>query len=253
MPIVRDRCICLGKTEYSETSQIVTLLGREQGLFRAIAKGAHRRTKAGAGKFDGGVDLLDSGDAVAILDPARDLGTLTEWGLRDGHLALRQNLRAMYLALYAAELTAALLEEHDPHPRLFDRLDAVLGDLTTPRAEEALLSFELEVLQQSGHSPRLGDCSECGCAMEPREPAFFSPSRGGAVCPNCEGATPDRLSVDPRLLRVAQMVGQMSNGNGSPPRLPRLTRHQTDPLNHLLLQHIQHTVGRPLRIAAYVL
>src|SRR5580704_1895159 len=93
MAIVGDRCICLRKTEYSETSQILTLFGREHGLFRAIAKGAHRRTKAGASKFDGGADLLDVGDAMIVLDVARDLNTLTEWKLRDGHLPLRTNLR----------------------------------------------------------------------------------------------------------------------------------------------------------------
>ena len=34
----------------------------------------------------------------------RELSTLCEWNLREGHLELRRNLRAMYLALYAAEL-----------------------------------------------------------------------------------------------------------------------------------------------------
>ena len=61
MPLVNDRCICLRKIEYSETSQILALFSRGHGLVRVIAKGAHRRTKAGASKFDGGVDLLDVG------------------------------------------------------------------------------------------------------------------------------------------------------------------------------------------------
>ena len=90
MPLVTDRSICLRKTEYSETSQILTLFTREHGLLRVIAKGAHRRTKAGASKFDGGVDLLDIGSAVFSHDLAKDLSTLCEWGLREGHLALRK-------------------------------------------------------------------------------------------------------------------------------------------------------------------
>jgi DNA repair protein RecO (recombination protein O) len=252
MPLAQDRCICLAKTEYSETSQIVSLLGRQQGLFRVIAKGAHRRTKAGASKFDGGIDLLDCGDAVAIVDVSRDLGTLTEWGLRDGHLELRRTLRGMYLGLYAAELCAALLEEHDPHPRLFDRLEYLLSELPTPRVEEAMLSFELDLLLQTGHAPELASCGECGRRIDARDPVYFSPSRGGVVCRNCEGGTPDRLSVDPRLLRLAQQLVQMPRDNGVPLRLPRLTRHQTDPLNRLLLQHVQHTIGRPLRMTPYV-
>src|SRR5258707_9966862 len=102
MALVNDRCICLRKTEYSETSQILTLFSRTYGTLRVIAKGAHRRTKAGASKFDGGADFLDVGDAVFNHDPGRDLALLTEWSLKEGHQALRKSLRAIYLGLYAA-------------------------------------------------------------------------------------------------------------------------------------------------------
>src|SRR6476660_3657684 len=122
MPLVNDRCICLRKLEYSETSQILTLFARDHGITRVIAKGAHRRTKAGASKFDGGVDLLDVGEAVFSQDLAKDLPPLTEWGLREWHLDLRRDLRGISLGLYAAELVSRLFEEHDPHPQLFDRL-----------------------------------------------------------------------------------------------------------------------------------
>src|SRR5437762_6823809 len=114
--IVSDSCICLRTTEYSETSQILSLFSRNHGLLRVIAKGAHRTTKAGASKFGGGIDLLDLAHALFTDRTDRDLATLTEWSLKDGHLALRQNLRAVYLAQYAAELVSLLIEEHDPHP-----------------------------------------------------------------------------------------------------------------------------------------
>jgi len=263
MALARDRCICLRKIDYSETSQILLLFAREHGLLRVIAKGAHRRTKAGASKFDGGLDLLDVGDAVFIFDPAKELNLLTEWGLREGHLELRTSLRAVYLAQYAAELIALLFQEHDPHPVLFDRLVQTIPELATPRAEEAFLAFELDLLRESGYLPELGHCGECGQAAGEQNESYFSVDRGGVVCRNCEGAVPDRLSVDARLLRLIQGVlrlprGGGANGNGSataamPQRLPKLTRHQTDPINRLLARHVEHTLGRPLRLSKYVL
>src|SRR5947209_1454872 len=156
MSLVHDRCICLRKVEYSETSQILLLFSRDYGLQRVVAKGAHRRTKAGSSKFDGGVDLLDVGQAVFTQRLERDLGLLTEWSLREGHLDLRNNLRGMYLALYAAELVSLLFEEHDPHPDMFDRLEATLAELGTPRTEEAFLAFELDLLRESGYLPEMG-------------------------------------------------------------------------------------------------
>ncbi len=179
MALAHDRCICLRKFEYSETSQILTLFSRHHGLLRVIAKGAHRRTKAGAGKFDGGVDLLDVGDAVFTHDPARELGTLTEWHLVDGNRGIHSSLRAMHLGLYAAELSAMLVEEHDAHPELYDRLAHVLPELACPRSEESFLAFQLDLLREAGHLPELRACVSCGSTAADRDAVFFSSARGG--------------------------------------------------------------------------
>ncbi|HEY7117483.1 MAG TPA: DNA repair protein RecO [Tepidisphaeraceae bacterium] len=252
MALTRDRCICLRKVEYSETSQIVTLLGREHGLMRLIAKGAHRRTKAGASKFDGGVDLLDLGDGVFSLRLEKDLATLTEWSLRDGHLELRSDLRALYLGQYAAELCSLLIEEHDPHPQLFDRLEQTLGELATARREEVFLAFELDLFREAGYLPNLSGCSNCRAGFSEREMWWFSPFRSGLVCRNCESAAPDRIAVDARLLSIVGHVMKLPRQNGALQRLPRLTRHQTDPLNRVFAEHMQHTLGRRLHVARYV-
>jgi DNA repair protein RecO (recombination protein O) len=253
MALTPDRCICLRKVEYSETSQILTLFGRQHGLMRVIAKGAHRTTKAGASKFGGGIDLLDVGEAVFTLDLDKQLGTLTEWRLQDGHLELRRSLRSMYLAQYAAELVSFLIEEHDPHPELYDRLEQTLADLATPRQEEAFLAFELDLLRETGYLAELGSCVSCSAMLSDREPAFFSPARGGVVCRNCEGALPDRLSIDARLLRMVQSILRLPRSDGNAQRLPHLTRRQTDPINRIFAEHVEHTLGRRLRLPAYVL
>ena len=253
MPLVSDRCICLRKTEYSETSQIVTLLARERGVVRAIAKGAHRRTKAGASKFDGGMDFLEVGDAVFTDDVTRDLATLTEWSLREGHLELRRDLRAMHLAWYAGELVDRLLEPHDPHPDLYDRLEATLGELGTGRREQAFLAFELDLLREAGYLADLSRCVACEGPADASAAGYFSPAAGGAVCRNCEGHHPDRLSIDARLLRMAQGIVKLPRANGAAQRLPQLTRRQTDPLNRVFAEQIAHTLGRPLAMRRWVL
>jgi DNA repair protein RecO (recombination protein O) len=247
MALSQDRAICLRRLDYSETSQILLLFMREHGLMRLIAKGAHRRTKAGASKFDGGLDLLDTGNAVFIHSPEKDLSTLTEWGLIEGHLDLRKSLRPTYLAQYSAELVAALLHEHDPHPELFDRLERTLIDLQSPRREEIFMAFELDLLREAGFLPSLRECCQCGREIGDRDATFFSPARSGLVCRNCEAATPDRVAFDARLARLMQSLLR------TPARLPQLTRHQTDPINRLLAEHIEHTLSKRLRLARYVL
>ncbi|HEY8667697.1 MAG TPA: DNA repair protein RecO [Tepidisphaeraceae bacterium] len=253
MPLVHDRCICVRKFEYSETSQILTLFSRDHGLLRLIAKGAHRRTKAGSSKFDGGLDLLDVGAAVFTHDPAKELGALTEWKLQEGHLELRNSLRGIYLAQYAAELVGLLIEEHDPHPELFDRFEASLPEFAQTRVEEAFLAFELDLLRETGYLAMLSQCASCGQEISEREGCCFSPARGGIVCRNCQGSTPDRIEFDLRLLRLIQGLLRLPRSNGVPQRLPRLTRHQTDPLNRLFAEQIEHTLGRRLRMPRWVI
>jgi DNA repair protein RecO (recombination protein O) len=251
MPLVSDRCICLRKVEYSETSQILTLFARAHGMTRVIAKGAHRKTRQGASKFGGGIDLLDLGEAVFSHSTERDLAPLTEWSLQDGHLELRRALRPVYLAQYAAELVSMTIEEHDPHPELFDRLQQTLVDLATPRREEEFLSFQLDLLREAGYMPQLQSCASCGGSVGDR--AYFSPSLSGVICRNCEQVTPDRSEIDARLLRLLQSVINLPRAGGRRQRLPQLTRHQTDPLNRLIADHVQYTLSRRLRLVPYVL
>jgi len=249
MSAERDRCICLLRIEYSETSQILLLFGREHGTVRVIARGAHRKTRAGASKFGGGIDLLDLGEAVFIRRPEQNLGTLTEWELADGHLELRRSLRGLYLAQYSAELVAHLIEEHDPHPELFDRLERTLGELATPRVEQSFVAFELDLLRQTGYLPQLSACAACGSVPEVDEAVGFSVARSGVVCRKCGDGTPDVRPLDRRLLAVMRYLATLPPGQA----LPALTRAQADPINVLLADHIQHTLGKPLRLPRYVL
>jgi DNA repair protein RecO len=182
----------------------------------------------------------------------RNLAPLTEWSLQDGHLELRSSLRAVHLAQYSAELVAMLLEEHDPHASTFDRLEKLLVDLASPRLEESFLAFQLELLRESGYLPELATCVDCSRTLDGRDRAFFSAAKGAVVCRNCEALHPDRIEVDGRLLQLAQTILKLPTQNGSTARLPRLTRHQTDPLNRLLLDHVEHTLQRRLRTGAYV-
>jgi DNA repair protein RecO (recombination protein O) len=252
MALVTDHCICLRRHEYSETSQILSLLGRSRGLFRVIAKGAHRRTKAGASKFDGGVDLLDVGDA-AMTDPAdRELATLTEWKLRDGNLAVRRKLRSLHLAVYSAELVGLLLQENDPHPEVFDLLVWLMGELSGERVEEAFVGFELELLRRLGYLPSLDFCRACGQEITGQGEAWLIPHDGSVACGQCGAPPNQRVPLDGRVLRMIQLILKLPQADGRPQRLPRLSRAQSDPINELLLSYLQETGGRRLKTARYV-
>jgi DNA repair protein RecO len=159
----------------------------------------------------------------------------------------------MYLGLYEAELLSMLLPDNDPHRELFLRFEKTLIDLGTEKAEETFLAFQLDLLHQTGHLADLNSCVECGKLIVEGRSAFFSPGRGGSICQDCAAVITDRIRFDPRLLRLTQQLLKLPRANGTPLRLPRLSRHQTDPLNHLFAEQVNHTLGRRLRMPGYVL
>ncbi|MEP0843211.1 MAG: DNA repair protein RecO, partial [Phycisphaerae bacterium] len=128
MSAINDQAIALRRLDYSETSQVLLFLTRAHGPRRLIAKGIKRGTRD---RFAVGIDLLERGDVTFIARAGGEgsLGTLTEWRQVTIHAGLRGNLGRLYAAQYAAEITAAMIEEADPHPELYDALCRLLERL----------------------------------------------------------------------------------------------------------------------------
>lgn len=224
MASCRDRAICLRTHRFSETSQVLTLFCRKTGLIRVLAKGAYRRTKAGASQFDGGIDLLDVGDCIFIPHSNRDLAILTEWKLVEGHLGLRRDFRAMVVSQYLAEVLSVLLAEYDPHIHLFDRMRVALATLNSPRIEEEFVAIQLDILKETGFLPD------------------FSAPLDAALS-----------KINPGLIRIAETILRLPRDNGTAKRLPRLSRAQSDPLTAYLALHIQSVTQRTLHSVNLVL
>ena len=156
MPRFKDQAIVIRCQEWSETSQIVTLLTERHGVVGGLAKGSRRASPGTVARYSGGFGLLTLGQAVGIIKATTDLATLTEWDLQQPYAHLRRNLRAMHIALYAAELTRAMLAEHDAHPRVFTGLSHLLSRLADPMGQEtALLEFQWRFLEDCGYRPTL--------------------------------------------------------------------------------------------------
>ena len=264
MPLVTDAAICLRATPFSETSQIVTLLTRDRGRLRLLAKGATRRTKAGKGKFDGGLDLLDAGDATFNHQPERDLSLLTEWRLRDGHRGLRGELRAAWLGLYAAELVDKLLEEQDPHPRLFDQFSRLLARLAEPAAREAVaLAFALNLLRQAGLLPDFNRCrlggggfARVSAALAEGRPVGLDLERAEFVAGD-EGepvrrAFPNAVAVPAGALSAMLSLLGLTRGGRPGGGLPEVPRPDADAAHRVLVAHVQRQIESRLRTARYV-
>ncbi len=201
--------IVLRVVEFSETSSVVTLLTREFGKIRALAKGA-RRLK---GPFESALDLLGLCRIVFLRKSSDALDLLTEAKLERRFRPPGGHLSNLYAAYYVAELLNELTDDYDPHPELFDVADKTLDALRTSSAvAPLLLRFELTALRVTGHLPTLKTCAQCGAAVETAGRVSFSHAAGGVLCKSCRVGQKQIVSVGPAaidtLVRFSETAGE---------------------------------------------
>ncbi len=252
MPLARDDAVCLRITPFGETSQVVSVLCRERGRVRLLVKGARRRTKAGKGKFDGGLESLDLGHVLFAHVPDRDLSVMTEWKLLDGHRHLRHDLRAMWLGMYAAELVDRLIEEHDPHPKLYDGFLRLLSRLTEDQTREAVMvAFVLNLIRQAGILPDFAVCHDgtpTHRALADQDTLSFDADRavlhrGDEDVPSdARPVAAEGVAVILSLLRLTRTGGE----------IPTIDRSDADAAHRLLATHLRHQTDARLRTARFV-
>lgn len=132
---------------FSESSLLVTVLTREQGVIRALAKGAKRPRSPFAGMLDFGV-----GAHVMWRESARSsLHTLIEVH----HIFLRPSWSRYYgrfvCASYFAALVLHTVGEGMESAGIFDLLERAMLYLERQAAEErGVLFFEREIARLSG-------------------------------------------------------------------------------------------------------
>ncbi|VTR94611.1 dna repair protein : DNA repair protein RecO OS=Planctomyces limnophilus (strain ATCC 43296 / DSM 3776 / IFAM 1008 / 290) GN=recO PE=3 SV=1: RecO_N: RecO_C [Gemmata massiliana] len=107
-------------------------------------------------------------------------------------------------------------------------------------------AFELVWLQELGYSPRLEACATCGRErLNPTARAFFSPSAGGVLCPECGPAVADRRMVSGESLETIRAL----SAGGAGPELPPGVRTE---VRQVLGYAVSCVLGRRPRLLSFV-
>lgn len=264
MPRFKDQAICIRHIDWSETSQIVALLTEHHGLLRGLAKGSKRTSPSAVARYCGGIELLTQGQAVGMTKPTAELATITEWDLQQPYHHLRQSLRAQRLAMYGADLAAAMLADHDPHPRAFAALARLLDGLSDPaRHGEALLGYQWRLLEDAGYRPQLdrdvrtGKPIEAVIAQDQANPAVsrytFDP-RGGGLTVVAKAIENGSWRVRPATVTLLGRLaagGEVSAAEGMPGGGE--LQECIGRANRLLCAYARAILDRELPTMAYVL
>lgn len=186
MALVTTLATVLKAYEYSETSKILRLLTRDQGLVSVIAKGARRPRS----RFGGLLEPFTDGVATYYTKEGRELHTLSGFELRRERQSLgRELLRyagAGLVTEIAFRFASSAVDEN-----LFNQLRAGLDRLVTEdqELESAILEETWKLVVCLGFAPGVERCAVCGRAPGADERSHFDLSEGFMICVRCQPAT----------------------------------------------------------------
>lgn len=179
MSISKTEGIVLKYTNLGEADKILTILTRNNGKIKAIAKGC-RKSKS---------SLLSSSEIFVFSEFVLYKGTnfyhISQAVTRETFYNIRKDLLRLSYATYFAELAETVSDEEIPSERLFMLLAKTLYYLSRGEIPMGILhlAYQLKLMDISGYRPNLMRC--VGCRKVSDEYKRFSVNLGGVVCEDC--------------------------------------------------------------------
>ncbi|MFS8905610.1 DNA repair protein RecO [Synechococcus sp. O70.2] len=236
-----------------ESDRVITILTREQGLVRAVAKGSRKPSSKWGGRLEPFVIndlLLVRGRWSAQADASQRLQRIVQAETLQSFPRLGRSLAHLTAAQYLAEVALLLALPDQAQEELFVLLVEHLQRIEQAPTQEAVLPLLVHglyhLLAVGGVAPSLQAC--CSCGWELADEVFFCPNLGGLICEPCQRAQ-QPTSLARLSSAVLQALGSLPN-----PTLPPLA-DRTLPLTawlgaeRLLRQILEQHAEREIRSA----
>ena len=240
MPLYRDEAVVLRTHKLGEADRIITLLTRQHGRVRAVAKGVRRTTSKFGSRLEPftHVDLqLAEGRTFDVITQA-ETRSLFHAGLGSDY----ERYTAGTAMLEAAD--RLVTEEKQPAVQQFLLLVGGLRAMTADdrRPGQVLDSYLLRSLAVAGYAPSFELCAHCGREGPHR---WFNPSMGGMLCSTCR--LPGSASPAPEVVGVlgALLAGDWATIDAATPR-------QLKEASGLVAAFLSWHLERSLRSLEYV-
>ncbi|TFD65558.1 DNA repair protein RecO [Cryobacterium sp. Hb1] len=217
MPVYRDEAVVLRTHKLGEADRIVTMLTRQHGKVRAVAKGV-RRTGS---KFGARLEPFMVADVQ--LYEGRSLDIITQAESLGSYGALITADYGSYTAASVMVETADKLTESEGSLQQYLLLVGALRSLSRQEhgSHLTLNSYLLRAVSMAGWAPSFQDCARCGALGELSVAGQHSAmvvQMGGIVCDECAAPGSPRLDAETIDLLSALLTGDWEHAAESPER-----------------------------------
>ncbi len=201
MTLHSAEAILLDQFDLHDQDRIVTLLTRERGKVRGVARAARRKYS----RFSGQLQPLAKVRVVWFERSGQDLVRLSSAELIRTADGLMRELEGILLAGYLAEHMLEFAQENEESDRYFRLLDSTTEALLAGvDSDLATRYYEAWVLRLGGIFPAPFDCPECG---RPVGEGASMPARAeGVICADCASETVGGLRVSPGAIDFLRRI-----------------------------------------------
>ena len=236
--------IVLSQMDLAEYDRIVTALTRDEGLVKAVVKGARKPLS----KLSAVTQPYSR--ATMQMFRGRSLDRVTQVALITSYPGIMLDYKKMVYTGFLAELLSSILPLRESNEAVFDFVcDALKAMEDREDPWPVAVWAAIGILARTGFAPSFGSCAVCGTA--PASPLFFSAEAGGILCAKCRGLSryPDELhEISPGAARTLDLL---SADDSSAPGVNARGSVRLD-ATRALLSYVAETLGKRLNSASLV-
>lgn len=195
----QSEAIVLRTWPFEEADLLVSLLTREQGRIKGVARHAMRSRR----RFGGALEAMTCVRASYAEKPKQELVRLDAFEILWSPLSEPVDYGRTAALEFIAEVLEEVLPEQAPEDAVFRLALAVAPEMQIGRIWLPVTYFALWLLRLMGWMPALGRCATCGLDLRGRT-AWYSESADGVVCEDDRRGNSSPLGAE--SARVAQRI-----------------------------------------------
>jgi len=193
MRLVSADAFVLGTHPLKERDRIVSLLTRDSGRRRGVAK----RARGARSPFAGSLEPMTEARVVFFEKEGRELVAINSIDPVRPSFPLSNDLERALLLSALAESLETFVSDSDPAEPFYRLARHAMDSLFAGAPAQAVAAyFDVWILKLSGLFPAPSECAGCGRALDPKGPLLFDDVRPGFVGPECRLDQAIKLGAD---------------------------------------------------------
>jgi len=178
--------IILSHYDVGEFDRLYIMYTLEQGLVKAVAKGARKPAAKLAGHLEPGTL------SEVYVAKARGRGQIASAITIENFGRIKMSLEKLQAIIGVFDFFARIFSEGEKDKKTFDLLSEFLKTLDKKAKETGeekdrliILAFWWKLFDRLGQRPEAARCVNCALSLKSEQKNFFSVEKGGVVCPRC--------------------------------------------------------------------